>query len=33
MTIIVIELRSHNKTNDIKNRLEADVEEFASCGL
>lgn len=33
MTGIVIELCTRNKTEDLENRLEADVEEFASRGL
>jgi H+-transporting ATPase len=33
MTGIIVELCSRNKTDDIKNRLEADVEEFAMRGL
>lgn len=33
MTGIIIELCTRNKTDDIENRLEADVEEFASRGL
>jgi len=33
MTGIIIELCSRNKTEEIENRLEADVEEFASRGL
>jgi H+-transporting ATPase len=33
MTGIIIELCTRNKTEDIENRLEADVEEFASRGL
>ncbi|KAL5499095.1 hypothetical protein ACEPAH_1613 [Sanghuangporus vaninii] len=33
MTGIIIELCSRNKTDEIENRLEADVEEFASRGL
>jgi H+-transporting ATPase len=33
MTGIIVELCSRNKTDDIENRLEADVEEFAMRGL
>ncbi|KAF8524342.1 plasma-membrane proton-e [Hysterangium stoloniferum] len=33
MTGIIIELCSRNKTEEIENRLEADVEEFATRGL
>ncbi|KAI0760789.1 plasma-membrane proton-e [Fomes fomentarius] len=33
MTGIIIELCTRNKTDDIENRLEADVEEFAQRGL
>ncbi|KZT07000.1 plasma-membrane proton-e [Laetiporus sulphureus 93-53] len=33
MTGIIIELCTRNKTEDIENRLEADVEEFAARGL
>jgi H+-transporting ATPase len=33
MTGIIIELCTRNKTEEIENRLEADVEEFASRGL
>ncbi|KAF8474387.1 plasma-membrane proton-e [Russula ochroleuca] len=33
MTGIIIELCTRNKTDEIENRLEADVEEFASRGL
>ncbi|KAH8101094.1 plasma-membrane proton-e [Cristinia sonorae] len=33
MTGIIIELCSRNKTEEIENRLEADVEEFAQRGL
>jgi len=33
MTGIIIELCSRNKTDEIEDRLEADVEEFASRGL
>jgi H+-transporting ATPase len=33
MTGIIVELCSRNKTEDIENRLEADVEEFAMRGL
>jgi H+-transporting ATPase len=33
MTGIIIELCSRNKTDEIENRLEADVEEFATRGL
>jgi len=33
MTGIIIELCTRNKTEDLENRLEADVEEFASRGL
>ncbi|KAF8546022.1 hypothetical protein OG21DRAFT_1491664 [Imleria badia] len=33
MTGIIIELCTHNKTDEIVNKLEADVEEFASRGL
>ncbi|KAF9530294.1 hypothetical protein CPB83DRAFT_905548 [Crepidotus variabilis] len=33
MTGIIIELCTRNKTDDIENRLEADVEEFAARGL
>ncbi|VDC04710.1 unnamed protein product [Peniophora sp. CBMAI 1063] len=33
MTGIIIELCSRNKTEDVENRLEADVEEFAARGL
>jgi H+-transporting ATPase len=33
MTGIIIELCSRNKTDEIENRLEADVEEYASRGL
>ncbi|KAF8888619.1 hypothetical protein BD779DRAFT_452595 [Infundibulicybe gibba] len=33
MTGIIIELCTRNKTDDIENRLEADVEEYATRGL
>lgn len=33
MTGIIIELCTRNKTDELENRLEADVEEFASRGL
>ncbi|KZT37013.1 plasma membrane H+-transporting ATPase [Sistotremastrum suecicum HHB10207 ss-3] len=33
MTGIIVELCTRNKTDEIENRLEADVEEFASRGL
>ncbi|EKM75359.1 hypothetical protein AGABI1DRAFT_116467 [Agaricus bisporus var. burnettii JB137-S8] len=33
MTGIIIELCTRNKTDDIENKLEADVEEYASRGL
>jgi H+-transporting ATPase len=33
MTGIIIELCSRNKTEEVENRLEADVEEFATRGL
>jgi len=33
MTGIIFDLCSHNKTDDIENCLEANVEEFASHGL
>ncbi|EFI27078.1 plasma membrane ATPase [Coprinopsis cinerea okayama7 len=33
MTGVIIELCTRNKTEEIENRLEADVEEFASRGL
>lgn len=33
MTGIIIELCTRNKTEEVENRLEADVEEFASRGL
>ncbi|KAG7088689.1 hypothetical protein E1B28_012660 [Marasmius oreades] len=33
MTGIIIELCKRNKTDDLENRLEADVEEYASRGL
>jgi H+-transporting ATPase len=33
MTGIIIELCTRNKTEDLENRLEADVEEYASRGL
>ena len=33
MTGIIIELCTRNKTEDVENRLEADVEEFATRGL
>ncbi|KAI1789272.1 plasma-membrane proton-e [Ganoderma leucocontextum] len=33
MTGIIIELCTRNKTDDLENRLEADVEEFAQRGL
>jgi len=33
MTGIIIELCTRNKTEDLENRLEADVEEFAARGL
>ncbi|KAG0693733.1 hypothetical protein DFH29DRAFT_816042 [Suillus ampliporus] len=33
MTGIIIELCTRNKTEDLENRLEADVEEFATRGL
>jgi len=33
MTGIIVELCSRNKTDEVENRLEADVEEFATRGL
>ena len=33
MTGVIIELCTRNKTEEIENRLEADVEDFASHGL
>src|ERR1700753_2609523 len=33
MTGIIVELCTHNKIKDVENRLEADVEEFATHGL
>jgi H+-transporting ATPase len=33
MTLVIIDLCTRNKTEDLQNRLEADVEEFASRGL
>lgn len=33
MTGIIVELCTRNKTEDVENRLEADVEEFATRGL
>ena len=33
MTGIIVEIRDRNKTDDIENRLKANVEEFTMCGL
>ena len=33
MSGIIVELCTRNKTEDVENRLEADIEEFATCSL